>query len=346
MKRNIILDILRGLGIFCVVFAHTLNNSLTNVIYLFHMPLFFFINGLTMSYSFKKSTNFKDYILKKIKAIIIPYFIFCCLSILYWILIERNIRGQFDVSIISNVINIFVAKTDAQLYAFNIVLWFLPCLFISNIIFYFIMKFKSDYIKFFVSILLFGIGYVLCINKIILPLSFETSLIGTFFIVAGYLFIIHISDKISLKKITIPNTIFLILCIIGIGICIRFNCYVNMLDHTYGNVILFLIGSFSGIYICLFISILLHQIKFNIFLNLFSYFGKNSVIIMCCHEPIKRIVLYIFSKIINMDIEILRMDIFFSIIIVVIILAILVPIIYVINNYLSFVIGKKKIKNY
>lgn len=346
MKRNIILDILRGLGIFCVVFAHTLNNSLNNIIYLFHMPLFFFINGLTMSYLFKKETNFKDYFLKKLKGIIIPYFIFCCLSIIYWILVERNIRGQFDISIMSNVINIFVAKTDMKLYTFNVVLWFLPCLFVSNIIFYFIMKFKSDYIKFLISILLLGIGYMLCINQIILPFSFETSLIGTFFIVVGYLFITHISDKLSIEKITIPNAIFLILCIIGFGICIHLNCHVNMLDHIYGNIILFLIGSFSGIYICLFISILLHQIKFNIFSNLFSYLGKSSIIIMCCHEPIKRIILYSFSKIINLDIEILRMNILYSIMIVVIILVMLVPIIYVINNYLPFVIGKKKIKGY
>ena len=340
------MDILRGLGIFCVVFAHVLNNSISNIIYLFHMPLFFFITGLTMSYSFKKEINFKDYIRKKIRVIIIPYFIFCCLSIVYWILIERNIRGQFDISIMSNVINIFLARTVMDLYSFNVVLWFLPCLFMSNIIFYFIMKFKSDYIKLFISILLLGIGYILCINQIILPFSFETSLIGTFFIVIGYLFITHISDKISIEKITIPNTTLLILCIIGIGICIHFNCRVNMLGHTYGNIILFLIGAFSGIYICLFISILLHQIKFNTFSKLFSYFGKNSIIIMCCHEPIKRIVLYAFSKVINIDIEILRMNIFYSILIVIIILIILVPIIYVINSYLPFIIGKKKTKNY
>ena len=45
--RSITVDIAKGLGIFLVVWGHCLhnNNVLHDVIYLFHMPLFFFLSG-------------------------------------------------------------------------------------------------------------------------------------------------------------------------------------------------------------------------------------------------------------------------------------------------------------
>lgn len=44
---SITVDIAKGLGIFLVVWGHCLhnNNVLHDVIYLFHMPLFFFLSG-------------------------------------------------------------------------------------------------------------------------------------------------------------------------------------------------------------------------------------------------------------------------------------------------------------
>ena len=46
MFRNTRIDIAKGIGIILVVLGHAnLNMVLTNIIYLFHMPLFIFISG-------------------------------------------------------------------------------------------------------------------------------------------------------------------------------------------------------------------------------------------------------------------------------------------------------------
>jgi len=55
--RDILLDVLKGLGIFLVVFAHTCKADVgqKSVIYLFHMPLFFVLSGLLCHIQQKKA---------------------------------------------------------------------------------------------------------------------------------------------------------------------------------------------------------------------------------------------------------------------------------------------------
>ena len=146
VQRNESLDILKGIGIILVVLAHIISReNINSFIYLFHMPLFFFVSGMTMYYSYKQDIKFKDYLLKKVKNILLPYFIFSLIWFVYWYIIERKIRSQMDISAIGNFVNIFVAKVDMSLYSPNVVMWFLPCLFMSEMLFYFLMKCK--YVK-------------------------------------------------------------------------------------------------------------------------------------------------------------------------------------------------------
>lgn len=48
-KRDKNIDIVKGIGILLVVFAHIFHNS--GIIYQFHMPLFFILSGAAMTYS-------------------------------------------------------------------------------------------------------------------------------------------------------------------------------------------------------------------------------------------------------------------------------------------------------
>ena len=93
MKRDITIDIAKGIGIVLVVLGHVLINSdINRLIYLFHMPLFFFISGIIFYSTYNKDIKFKDYLLKKIKSILIPYFVFSIICFIYWYFIEREIR--------------------------------------------------------------------------------------------------------------------------------------------------------------------------------------------------------------------------------------------------------------
>lgn len=71
-----------------------------------------------------------------------------------------------------------------------------------------------------------------------------------------------------------------------------------------------------------------------------SYLGKNSLIIMCIHEPIKRVLLVVLSKVSSLPIDDLRGNILLSIICVFILLMVCVPVVNVINKRLAWIIGK------
>lgn len=136
MKRDITIDTMKGIGILLVVFGHTFHES--QAIYSFHMPLFFILSGASMSFS----TH--DYSLAhRFRKIMVPYYCFSLLSFIYWTLIESHFRPVNDTPLFQGIlgtldlhlqqfINIFVAENVVNSFAYNIVLWFLPCLFVAD----------------------------------------------------------------------------------------------------------------------------------------------------------------------------------------------------------------------
>ena len=72
-KRIEWIDALRGIGLFFVVLGHSFGYRWDPVrlwIYSFHMPLFFFISGLTFR---DESGQFFRFVLKKAKGLLLPY---------------------------------------------------------------------------------------------------------------------------------------------------------------------------------------------------------------------------------------------------------------------------------
>ena len=102
IKRQSYLNILKGIGIFLVAFAHIFSNNISfNWIYSFHMPLFFFAAGWL-------------------------YFFFGSLTLLYWQIIERRFRDS-DLNFVQSLFGLVSGQYDYL--DFNVHLWFLPCFF-------------------------------------------------------------------------------------------------------------------------------------------------------------------------------------------------------------------------
>lgn len=67
-------DVAKGIGIILVVFGHlTTNNTISAIIYSFHMPFFFFVSGVFA----KPQIRLKDYLIKNTKRTLVPFF--CCI---------------------------------------------------------------------------------------------------------------------------------------------------------------------------------------------------------------------------------------------------------------------------
>ena len=340
MERDNTLDVMKGLGIILVIIGHISQNiALNQVIYTFHMPLFFFASGFALFFSLRKKENFKKFFSKKFFSIIIPYAIFSLIFLIYWIILERRFREPSSASVLSIFLNIFISKADAQLYPTNAVLWFLPCLFSSLIISYFLINnFKKKYIL--ISVFIFIAGFALASNKIFIPFALETAMIAQLFVALGYNFkLLDISNKLNNKFLN--YIIFLFLLFLLLIIC-KVNGPVNMLSHNYNNPIYFIVGALSGIgIIYYFASFINSKIKLKTCL---TYLGQSSLNLMILHEPVKRILIKLVSIIFGISQYILRNNIFFIILLTIILIILLIPFNYIIKNYLPFLIGKRKVK--
>lgn len=93
-RRLAWMDVAKGIGIFLVVYAHA-KGPFSQYIYLFHMPLFFFLSGFLYS---PKGT-FREFLTKKVKSLYIPYvgwnIIIICIR-----LVPRFFRGEMTADLI------------------------------------------------------------------------------------------------------------------------------------------------------------------------------------------------------------------------------------------------------
>lgn len=94
-KRDILIDILKGYAIFLVIWGHTIqffgegldlmNQYVGKYIYIFHMPLFFFMSAYVSDRTFKM--NFKEMIRLRFKTLIVPLFSFSIIQFFLSIII-------------------------------------------------------------------------------------------------------------------------------------------------------------------------------------------------------------------------------------------------------------------
>lgn len=126
------LDIIKGVGILLVILGHIYeNNNYIHIwIYSFHMPLFYFVSGIT--FKTEKYTNIINLLKNKFKYLGVPYVVF-------------NIINLTLVLIFLNV-----SKSNFILYVLYVLaltgygaMWFLPSLVIVQTIFYLVDKLIS-----------------------------------------------------------------------------------------------------------------------------------------------------------------------------------------------------------
>lgn len=81
-------DCLKGLLIICVVLAHYSREFPHDIIFMFHMPLFFAISGFLMN---REKLLESGYITKKVKSLMLPYVVYLVLDML---LVRRTISAH------------------------------------------------------------------------------------------------------------------------------------------------------------------------------------------------------------------------------------------------------------
>ena len=270
--RNPILDLMKGIAICLVVLGHH-ENILTNYIYSFHMPLFFLLSGIVH----KNEENLKYFVKKKIKNLLVPYFLYSISLFIIWFFIGKHygMALKEEISTKSVLLGIIYSANLGERISLNVVgpLWFLPCLFIVEILFYF----QFIFFKSLKKIIIFQIGIIILLQtlqlKINLPWHIDTAIITTIFYILGYFF----KDRILLKT---KNSKILWIGFFLIGIVLNnINGRIDMQSNFYGkSIFLFYITALINIY-C-FVKIV-QSLKSN---KIFESLGKNTLIILAFHN--------------------------------------------------------------
>ena len=289
-KNNSNINFLKGVGIIAVIYAHNDFSVWGKYIYTFHMPLFFFISGFLEN---PNKYEFKSYILKKTKRLLIPYFIYAFILYLFWFFIGRKFGDSVDANFspLKNLIGIFYSQGGPEFMDWGIPMWFLPALFLTTILSYFILKLKPIYQVAMISGLAFISWYYSSVSNFMLPWSISIVFSATvFFYVGHWVRKLIIIINLTKKRLLIIIPILFLIHYYGF----TQNTPVNMYYAQYGNYLLFIFNGVTGSIFLLSFSLLITNP-----LPSFIWLGKNSLIIMILHlralTVVKAISLYIFS---------------------------------------------------
>ncbi len=280
------LDAAKGCGIIFVVMGHiTTDPLLSRFISSFHMPLFFFLSGVAFNFARKE-----QFIRRHARSLLTPYFVFALLSFLYWFILERHFR-PVNLDPASAFLNIFFAQGGK--YIFNSVLWFLPCLFVVEAAFYLIhKKIPSKAATAAAALACLGLALVLSGAEpftrfklpIRLPWLLDCALAGIFFYALGSLLgkklPVH-AGKRQKHALGLAATAAFAACF---GLALRFSAQTAMGNFIFSTPALFIFASCLG-------TIAVSALAMRFPAVWLQGLGRMSLLVMCMHEPVKRVAL-------------------------------------------------------
>ena len=325
-KRIDWIDWCKGLGILLVMFAHApVPFVVTKYISTFVVPLFFFLNGYIFSYT--KYNGILSFAKRKAQGLIIPYFSFALINFIFMAVLA--LLNKFSVGNLCKALGgiVFLIRSDIWNAATNS-LWFLICLFITEIIFYTVVKLTKNSSKaigcLLISLSIIGYLYGVFI-KVTLPLCMDIWIITIVFYGAGYI----AKEKLILEKIS--RVFIAVFAVINV-LFGMINDFINLYENTYGSYFLFYLSAFAGIYTVI---MLIRLIKSS---SILIFFGQNTVIYLGLHFLV---VYSLIDKVLKLTSANFFAAIFIGMIYLSITVMILIPVINLINNCFPWIVGKK-----
>lgn len=325
MKQRLdYLDIAKGFSIALVVLGHIIpegNSLLRNWIYSFHMPIFFIISGYLINLS-KKDIPITKFITKKFNTLIIPYISFALINY-FFIMYNLYIQQELDQKTLITYF-IYIIK-----FCGRSAIWFLPCLFICEVLFKLLTyRISNKYLRLIIISILFIITFFIKAEPDTLLLVLLRSFTALGFITIG---------NLLYKPITNINLNFFILIILfSITVLLALsNGSVDLFALKFNNIIMYTVNSILGSLALIFLS---KKISFSVF---FKYIGKNSLIIMGTHILIINFINTFLVNTLALSFAYVYPS-RYHILLLSIVLLIEIPIIFIFNNYLNFTLGKSK----
>ena len=309
-KRLNYIDMAKGIGMVLVLIGHLQGDPMYTYspyiyplcvyIFSFHMPMFFIISGILIAIKKEDLKPFKETAKKRFRSIMIPYFwfsFFYLLTVVY-ALIKGGVMYQ------TLLINLWYVVSG---YGMN-VLWFLPALYLGELLFIFLKRKLRDH-KIFLAIVILSNAIVYVVADLMCKGVYETALLQRLhelatallrpvlvmgFITIGYY--VHLAvnknprirdffNKPSLNekgKITAKHrSAYIVLSLMLFTVCFcffRINNGIDFRSMNFRNIFFFFICALSASFGLLVLCMALPKIR------LLCFWGIGSLIFMATHN--------------------------------------------------------------
>lgn len=280
-------DALRGVLILMIVYGHTASNGdmLKHYLYSFHVAAFFFLSGFLFS---KGTQGFRAFLKKKFASLMIPYYIFAVISILVFTLLGSFASVRLDVAIkhgevYKNVLGMLYANAVEGYMKWNLPLWFLPCMFVSQLLAYpisdkvraLVQKKPSFVLPVVLSSFILPYLDYFIFRVRALPFHLESAVfLMPFFLLGMCLREIRLDMSAGTPK---KRLLCLILFVSGGAIALTLNCRVNYFLSSYGKITVFYVSAFLSV-------TALYMLVQRVESRVLSFIGQNTMPILLMHK--------------------------------------------------------------
>jgi fucose 4-O-acetylase-like acetyltransferase len=296
--RLINVDVARGVGILLVVLGHNTmfresGHRLYEAIYLFHMPLFFFLSGVTF-----RPASPGDTFRKRARALLVPYFLMGAIATLLavqsrdWNVVLSELRGVFYGT--GHTIR-FVP------------LWFLPCLFLVSLSTAAVMglaragrsleQFERWRPRALAVLMVGGLvaGALILVSGVFArapfvdaggrPIGLPWSLDLLPFVLAIFAAGVLFCRARIIRDCPMPIAVVAVACAV-LALLVMNGVSLDLNYRRMTNVFAVIAGMAAGIALVFALSTLIARVP--VLARLFAYFGSASLVILLFHSPLQR----------------------------------------------------------
>ncbi len=322
-QRFIFLDVAKAWLIILVIMGHMLivlnpdyNKLLCRIvqelIYAFHMSAFFVIHGIVFNDKKWRVSSFKKFISKQTYTLIVPYMFFEVIGIIWKLVFQKQ-------SIIAGVLNMVTVRCNVGAD------WFLPAMFLGDLIFFVYLKHQIH---------IYGI--IATVISVVLPMYVSGNqvliFLGRGMLAYGFIMIGYAGKKIFLSEKTKSSAclglMLLVICMVAVsniktGGNDYYTCIIN-------NPVTLLVGGVCGTLLIISFSRIISPPK------AFVTVGRHTLTIMGTHQ----LVIYALTTLVP---DIYGGSYIQGLVLVIAIILFELPVVYIIDSYLSFFVGRKAV---
>lgn len=346
-KRIAYLDVARGIGMILVVMGHIdfISEPLRDYITSFHMPLFLMVSGILLYVTKTEERSFREVARSKAATILLPYFVFSTGALLFE-LVRALVK---DLDMTGELFRRGFQTLCLQGFS---TFWFLPTLFIGELIFirirqktelkktagvgiclvvlmYFVAIGEGNFYEAHAGV----IGYELLHDVLLVPIR------GAF--ASGYIFFGYFLGILLEKRqgILWKDGLTGSLLLIATAVMNGFASFIDLRFLEFGNPLLFLLRTVCGSLGVVLLCRGMEGYPDSIVGKILSYFGRNSLIIMATHLDYR--VLNYSIKAAALINSLVGNQVLYAVLTIVFVFLLETVVIYIINRFFYKILGRK-----